>query len=660
MSLAMAPLATILIGALLVALIIADSGRRAGVFGYAPRTKRPRPSRAERRRASRRQRRRWISLGLTGAGLVVLVVVAVQAFAVAGAVQKVQLAAAQVAQARDTLGSEPDGWTPEKVNSAGAVQREAAATVNAAAADLKSNLLVRAAGAVPGLRASAHTLTDLADGTVAGTSAFGDYIAITQAVGDTRTSSQPAGARLLTLLGSAGPHATNAVRTLSPAISALERDQAAHPLPPLASRLQTGLDTLRPLRDTANLVAVAATFGPTALGGSHPASYLVLLPNPTELRPSGGFSGAVGAVTLTGGAPSALNVRNQDDYNPLIKQRQPVPTALARYLKFYKNGLELGDAGWDPDFPTTARLSEQIYQSAGGAPVDGTISVDPYAVSALLALTGPVDVGTYGSFDSTNFLPKLNAIVNTASNPAVGKAALPPISRAVLDKVLNQPASSWPRMLAIFRDQAEQRHLQAYFHDPALAAAAASAHFDGALVTPGTDYLMLADANVGATKGDAYVHKSMQVLTEVHPDLGIARHQVTVTYDMPLSTGPTDSLLNPGDGSYRDYIRFVLPEEALVASLVTTSGGKSVPAAVDSITLAHSHQLVGAFIRVPRGTQATVSLAYEVPLNGSSYSLYVQKQAGVEEMPVTETTSFPGGVSRRLDAMTADLRLAAG
>src|SRR5438270_6008724 len=144
-----------------------------------------------------------------------------------------------------------------------------------------------------------------------------------------------------------------------------------------------------------------------------------------------------------------------------------------------------------------------------------------------------MDVPGYGSFDSTNFFSKLNVIVNASSGPGTGKSALPPISRAALDKILNTPAASWPRLFSVMKTEAENRHIQAYFHNPALAEAAATVHFDGGVVAGKDDYLMVSDANVGATKGDYFVRKLMQVKTEVLDQQGVAVHQVDVTYDMP-------------------------------------------------------------------------------------------------------------------------------
>ena len=124
------------------------------------------------------------------------------------------------------------------------------------------------------------------------------------------------------------------------------------------------------------------------------------------------------------GAPSTVDVKSQDVFNPLMKTRLPVPYPLGRFLKFYKNSLELGDSAWDPDFPSSAATSGALYRSATGQVVDGTLSIDPYALADLLGVTGPIDLPGYGTFNSENFFSKLNFIVNASTSPGSGKGAL--------------------------------------------------------------------------------------------------------------------------------------------------------------------------------------------------------------------------------------------
>jgi hypothetical protein len=318
-----------------------------------------------------------------------------------------------------------------------------------------------------------------------------------------------------------------------------------------------------------------------------------------------------------------------------------VPVSLGRYLREYNNSLEIGDAGWDADFPTSGGLSEDIFTAAAG-PVDGTVSIDPYAISALLAVTGPVEVPGYGSFSSQDFLPKLNFIVNVDTAPSSGKQALGPISNAVLNKFLTAPAGLWPKLLQVGRTQAENRHIQVLFHDQQLADAAARVHYDGAILPSDGDNLMVADGNVTPSKGDYYMKKSMDLNVEVGAS-GLNRHQLTVRYQMPPAVDATDKALNPGD-NYRDFVRFYLPETATIANFQMSLDGKAVGNAPESIDYAHGRTVVGAFFILTRGHETVLTLTYQVP------------QAPVPQLPTRIFISYPGGTKQEDSSLTGDMR----
>ncbi|MDP9326356.1 MAG: DUF4012 domain-containing protein [Candidatus Dormibacteraeota bacterium] len=579
------------------------------------------------------------------------------ATAVIGALQVVE-ASSRLQDAVAALGTNPDQWTPNRISAAAALQQEAGTSAAQGDSALRGNLLLLGASHLPLLQDQVKPLLSLSGAINAAAQSDADLIQIARAVDASRGSSDPTGIRLLKLLGDTRSSWVHADNSLSKAMDGLRKDGASQTTaPPIAALTQQATSILQPLATEARIGVAASQFGPAALGGSGAQSYLVLLPNPSEQRPAGGFSGAVGTVVMDAGAPVVVDVHKQEDYNPQVKKPVAVPAPLGRYLKFYKNSLELGDAGWDPDFPSTAAVSEQLYTSATNRTVTGTISVDPYAMSALLGVTGPVDVPGYGSFDDRNFFPKLNEIVNVSTAPGSGKAALGPISQAVLQKVLTQPASSWPRIFNVLHEQADQRHIQAQFHDQALSAAAAQVHYDGAVLGQDRDYLMVCDANVGATKGDFFVKKSIEVRTEV-PGTGIVRHQVTVDYRMPAAIDAVDRALNPGDGSYRDYVRFYIPETANVAAFRETVDGQAAPGGIDAVTMIHGRQSVGAFFRVPRGHNASLTLTYEVPVQaGSSYAFRLQKQAGVDAIPTHVVVSYPGGQSNQTSQLLQDMLL---
>ena len=352
-----------------------------------------------------------------------------------------------------------------------------------------------------------------------------------------------------------------------------------------------------------------------------------------------------------------LHLQGTDTYDPPLVHQYALPYPLDRYLVFKDNSLGLGDAGWDPDFPTTARLSEQMFTRATGSNVSGTIQVDPYAIAALLAVTGPVAVPGYGSFDSGNVFASLNFIVNVSNQPGAGKAALGPIAGAIMGRLLAEPVQSYPRILAVLSDQVRARHVLFYMHSPDAAGLASQGLADGAVLKPAGDYLMVADGNVGATKGDFYVKKSIDFQAEV-PATGDQHHQVVLTYDMPAPVDKVDEQLNPlryDGGAYHDYVRVYLPENANVVGVTYRMDGKPADGRMDVVGFADGHEFVGTYARVPRGHKLQLFLDYSVPSgNARSYALYIQKQAGVLGTPFSVDVSYPGGRYTKTGDLTLD------
>jgi len=233
---------------------------------------------------------------------------------------------------------------------------------------------------------------------------------------------------------------------------------------PLAQRLARADDQLKPLASGLDLYQEASKTVPAALGATQPQAYLLLLPNPTELRPAGGYSGAVGTLTFNHGDP-VFKIGDQYSLNGHYKEHFDVPPTIGRYLHYANNSFEIGDSLWDPDFPSSARLGMRMYQSATGIATVGEVAIDPYALADLLAITGPIEVKPYGSFDSSNILNKLNVLINVdnASKDSIGL-----IGEAVFGRVIAQPPAKWADLAKALQKDVLSRHIQVFASESGL------------------------------------------------------------------------------------------------------------------------------------------------------------------------------------------------
>jgi len=620
-------------------------------------------------RRSRRPRSRVRLLVVMVFSLALLGIAIVEGYQVGQAVSDLRSGTADLQRSLTELGRTPAQWTAARVDAAASAQADAATKIERADRRLQGDPLGRLLLSVPYAKDQARTTLDLSSSAVDATAAAGDLIAMARLyVNVPQGSGADSGAALIALLKAASPLLADADSRLSAANQRLDRDSRLGLLAPLRTELKRAQAVSGPGRDSAHGAAEVATLLPGLLGADGPKTYLVLLANPSELRPSGGFAGEVGTATFDHGKLTKLNLLDENDVSHNYRDQFPPQGQLGTYLAFRDNQTEIGDAGWDPDFPTTARLQERMFTSATGQQLDGTISVDPYLIAALLKVTGPVDVPGLGTtFDSDNFFLRLNVLANVDyASPTGGKKQLPGIATVIISKILAQPPSRWGQFAASLQDAISHRHLQVSVHDAALEAQLHALRADGALRNlPLTeDYLMVAEANVAGTKADYYIKRSMSVKVEIYPS-GLNRHMVDIHYDYPPPVDAVDDKLNKSfvnsTSLYRDYVRFYLPLTTTLANIGFLIDGKPAPAYGGGLKeqgQQGDHQVYGTFFTLPRGHSADVIIYYEVGLPADPpFQIYIQKQAGLVDLPTTLTVSYPGGIASRKTDLSTDTTL---
>jgi hypothetical protein len=597
----------------------------------------------------------WRQLVLACVGLLTVASV-IEVISLGLALRDSEQGASVLTAAARNLGTSPGQWLAGRVADAESRRGQAQPVLQAGRSRLKGDPILRLAATLPWVGGQVRALYDLTDAADTSSVVLGDYLDMARKYEALRGQQGPPGPKLTRLLRDWLPPLGDADARLPAQLANLRRDRSRWLLPPLRDRVDRALRVLGPTADQTRIAATAARFVPAAIGADRPQRYLLLFANPAEIRPAGGFVGAVGSLTLANGTPQDLVIRAEEAYTPLFKQRFDPPYPLPRFFDYKKAPFEIGEAGWDPNFAASAQLSEAMFKSATGADVNGTISLDPYAIEALLGVTGPVDVAGYGNFNKNNFFAQVDYIVNVKRGPGSGKAALPIIARVILQKVLDQPISNWPKLVTAVQEQARGRHIQLQFHSAELASATAAAGYDGAILAKRNDYVMVVDGNVGATKSDFYMTKSMDIKAEV-PASGLSRHQLTLQYKLPLPVDDIDRALSPGDqGAYADYVRVYLPELASGVSVRYAQDDGPGFGGYDRTELVNGKKVVAAFFRLPRGHQGTLQIDYVLPLDvrNRTFDLFIQKQAGIPDRPTTLELSFPGGRTTRRSNLSTD------
>ncbi len=148
------------------------------------------------------------------------------------------------------------------------------------------------------------------------------------------------------------------------------------------------LNTAFPISDVLQMARLA----PRLLGavGNGKQSYMILVQNEDELRPTGGFLTAVGLLEVENGKIINITFESSDMVDDFSKPYPKSPWQLDEYMM--AEILLFRDSNWFTDFPTTVEWAEFLYAYTRSKDVDGVITVDQHVVQELLKIVGPIEV----------------------------------------------------------------------------------------------------------------------------------------------------------------------------------------------------------------------------------------------------------------------------
>ncbi|HKZ87502.1 MAG TPA: DUF4012 domain-containing protein [Anaerolineae bacterium] len=411
---------------------------------------------------------------------------------------------------------------------------------------------------------------------------------------------------------------------------------------------------------------------PSLLGFDRSKTYLLLMQNDDELRPTGGFISAVARVTLDQGAIVDLDVRDSyqvDDY--AHKPYGPPPRPLLEFM-----GSELWlfrDANWSPDFPTSARQAAELYTYGQGVPVDGVIGLNQQAVREIVGALGPIEVEPgRPPVDASNLIEYMRkswdvppGTVDIGIWLATRKDFIGELTQALLARLQTSPDQiAWLDLGRAIFTSLESRDLLIWIDDPVVSRILAARGWDGAVQTVAGDYWMLVDANVGFNKANVLVESSFGYTVTLNED-GSADANIVVKYrhmgspaggcqHLPVYTLSIsyDTLI---ESCYYDYVRLLVPLGAqpqaatshpVPAEYLVTGRPFEGQMRVDNEP---GKTVFATLFVLERGRSVDVAFSYHLPSvadwssESGYYTLTVQKQPGAMPRRVSVTLVWPEG-----------------
>jgi hypothetical protein len=382
---------------------------------------------------------------------------------------------------------------------------------------------------------------------------------------------------------------------------------------------------------------------PAALGAGEARTYLVVLTNPAELRPGGGAPLATLELALRDGAATPGRAgRLAGDAHAT----QPAWTAVPGD-PWASGGRfdELSLATSSPHFPTAGEELLRAQRARGRPRADGVLAVDPLAMQALLAATGPVQVPGYGELDAAGCVRRVS---RDAYLRWPDPAARQRFHQAVLEALVARLAEGRDLVASgrVLAAAGARRSVQALAADAGLRRVLALHRMDGALAGPGGDFLAVHTLNRNRSRVDLFQQRTIHQRVRLGRD-GTAEVSRTVTVTNAVPAGePLRADAAAGDGSARAaaVLATYLPPGAAVTS--TTLDGRPVRPATAS---ERGRPLLRVEIDLRPGRSAVLTVGYRLPAaaardgDGLRYVLGAQPQALADPPELRiEVTAPPG------------------
>jgi len=458
-------------------------------------------------------------------------------------------------------------------------------------------------------------------------------------------------------------------------------------LGPIIGQFRAQLPKITQLVDDFDGVVAAM---PQLFGVTKPSTYLMLILDSSELRPTGGFIGNFGALAVNKGQMDpgfhisditlidssvkfgTVNYANfQSHFIPIPKKYSWLKTIFTTENPSWS----LRDSNLDPDYPTTAKYAMSLYsellpyaqanlQAQGSTfklydpkvsgQFAGVVTLSLGFFVQALKITGAIQVPQFHeTITSDNFVSKIHyyALSGAAGtgpdNQACGTTSCSKVfTSAVVQAFMAKIKSNLPAYIGglgkVFFDSLRTKDIEVFVIDPKSEQALIDLGIGATVQAPATgDSVFEVESNIGANKDNSFLKYQMADQITVD-EAGAATHHLTWQYTWPNDPKTYAESFPAGSYNYHSYSRVFTPPGATLISQANLVGFSQIAASADTFNRKVFHGAAYAYFAKTTKYGVTWKTPGVVTHDsvGYHYQLLFQREAGIV-WPLTITIALP-------------------
>lgn len=397
---------------------------------------------------------------------------------------------------------------------------------------------------------------------------------------------------------------------------------------------------------------------PYVVGYMGERNYLLLFQNNDELRPTGGFIGSIGDLTVKKGSVKNLTIQDVYELDGQLRNHVEPPFIVRRYLQPH---LYLRDSNFALDFQEAASKSAFVYNLESGKRPDAVIALNLSVLKQILKVSGPIELPNYNiTVTNENVSDFIQSTIKNNFFP--GSTQKKDILNSVLNQLVLKAAADQRfdyALLKLLPDLLEQKDIMFSFNNPSVQNIFSANNYAGELNINSSndpksisDFLYINEANIGANKINAAMRRKVNYEAMIEQGRVVSKAKLTLN--------------NAGKEDYKVYLQYAVPKGSSLIQLLINNVKQNItpavtdfkvyeaknfkaPEGIETEQYTNNNATIIAFVITAKFGQTTdIEIDYQ---NGSgknlstvaTYSLAYIKQPGTGPYDLTTTFDYPEG-----------------